>query len=133
MQRMTAILTVCLCVVGGCRGSAAQEPDEGRVAPGQRGARAPISARAPEAEPIASEVDVPWAIALLSNAKTRTAKKTVKVMVVHDKPNVDEMSRRDVHFEVAIEPGAPENGAVTPTATRTPAPKTCSGVVNRRS
>jgi hypothetical protein len=127
MRRVTAILTVCLVAVAGCQGSAAQEPYDGVIAAVQRPAKAPVvpELRSPEAEPIASEVDVPWAIALLSDAMPAPVKKPGKVIVVDVDADVPETVVQAVDLDVAVDP---------PSAAEKPAtPKTCSGVVKSRS
>jgi glucose/arabinose dehydrogenase len=127
MRRRTAILTVCLCAVAGCRGGAAQEPYDGMLAAAQR----PVTTRAvpapqvPQAEPTASEVDVPWAIALLSDAKATALGKPGKVIIVDSEPESPEMLAHDADLHVAGDPAS----AVERPAT----PKTCSGVVKSRS
>jgi glucose/arabinose dehydrogenase len=125
MRRTTAILAVCFCAVTGCRGGAAQEPYNGVIAAAQRAAKAAIPAQAPEAEPIASEIDVPWAIALLSDAKTPVVKRRGRVIVVDTEHDVPETIAEDADLRVAVDPGSAAEKPATP--------KTCNGVVNRRS
>jgi glucose/arabinose dehydrogenase len=126
MRRTTAILTVCLCALAGCRGSAAQEPYDGVIAGAQRPEQAAIPVpQAAESTPIASDIDVPWTIALLSNAKSSPVKKTGKVIVAETDPDRPGTLVGDADLRVAIDPGSAEEKPATP--------KTCSGVVNRRS
>jgi glucose/arabinose dehydrogenase len=127
MRRTTTILTVCLCVVGGCRGGAAQEPYDGVLAAAKRpatSARAPV-AQTPEPEVVATEVDVPWAIALLSDGKLPAIKKAAKVIGVDNGPDSPETIAAEADLHVAIDP--------EPAYEKPATPKTCSGVVNRRS
>lgn len=126
MRRTTAILTVCLCAVAGCRGGAAQEPYDGVIAAARRPVTAAVPApQASEVEPIASEVDVPWAIALLSDAGSAAVKKAGKVIVVDTEPDVPESVVPAVDLHVAADPGSAEEKPATP--------KACSGVVKTRS
>jgi hypothetical protein len=127
MRRTTRILMVCLSVVAGCRGSAAQEPYDGMVASGGRPAKpaAIPAADAPQPEPIASATDVEWTIALLSNAKTRAGKKAGNVIVVESEPDAPEPAIQELDLHVAVDPGEAEEKPATP--------KTCNGVVVRRS
>jgi glucose/arabinose dehydrogenase len=127
MRRTTAILAMCVCAAAGCRRGAAQEPYDGAIAAATGPARPAVidAAQTPEAWPIASEVDVPWTIALLSNAKTAAVKKTGKVMRVDKERDVAETIVKDADLYLAVDPGSAEEKPATP--------KTCSGVVNRRS
>jgi hypothetical protein len=127
MRRTTAILTVCLSAAAGCSGGAAQEPYDGVIAAARRPAKAAANPaqQPPEPQPTASEIDVPWTIALLSNAKTSSVKKAGKVTVVDIESGVPERIVRAADFHVAVNPrSAGEKPATS---------KTCSGVVNRRS
>jgi hypothetical protein len=133
MRRLTAMLTVCLCAFGACRGGAVHEPYDGVLAGAQRPAKhaAAAAPHDPETEPIASEVHVPWTIALLSNAKTSARKKSGRVIVVDSKPAappvlVQELNlqAQELDVQLAADPGPDEKPAAL---------KTCSGVVNRRS
>jgi glucose/arabinose dehydrogenase len=129
MWRTAAILTTCVCAVAGCRGGAAQEPYDGMVARARRPADsvAVPPRQAPEAAPIASEADVPWTIALLSNAKSVPVKKPGRVIVVETEPDLEPSEataeEADVHFAVDR----------APTEERLTTPKTCNGVVKTRS
>jgi hypothetical protein len=126
MRRTTAILTVCLCAAAGCRGSAAQEPYDGVIVTAKRpGKQVMPPSIAAEATPMASEVDVPFSIALLSNAKTAVARKASSVVVVEADPEVREITVEEVHIRFAIDPG--------PTEEKPAAPKACTGVVKTRS
>ena len=82
---------------------------------------------AEEAEPMASEVDVPWSIALLSDADAPLAKDPGRVVVVEGGPEVHEpASAEDVTgLEVVVDH---YHGDEKPTT-----PKSCSGVVKGRS
>lgn len=127
MRRTTAILTVCLAALAGCRGGAAQEPYDGVIAAAQRPAKAVVVPAHPatEAEPIVSEVDVPWAIALLSDAAPAARRKPGKVIVVDTEPDVPESVVQAVDLGVSVGTGRDEAEAAPP--------KTCSGVVKTRS
>lgn len=126
MRRTTAILTVCLCAAAGCRGGVAQEPYDGMLAARRPTASAPIPARqAPDSEPIASEVDVPWVIALLSDAKTSATTQADTAIVVDSEPDPPETIVEETDLNVAIDPTSLEEKP----ATR----KVCSGVVKTRS
>jgi hypothetical protein len=78
-----------------------------------------------EAKLIASEVNVPWAIALLSDAETPTARKHGNVIIVDTDRDVPGTLAEDADLQVAVDP---EPAEVKPAA-----PRACSGVVNRRS
>lgn len=125
--RTSTILTLCLGAAAGCSGGAAQERYDGVIAAARRPAKAPANParQPPEAEPIASEVDVPWTIALLSNAKTSSVKKAGKVVVVDIESDVPEAIVQEADFHVAVNP--------RPAGDKPATSKTCSGVVNRRS
>jgi glucose/arabinose dehydrogenase len=127
MRRTTAILTLCLCAVAGCRGGGAQEPYDGLIARAQpRAAAAAVSTpQAPEAEPIASAVDVPWTIALLSDGARPAARKRGKGLALDVNPAVAATIAEEAHLNVAVEP--------TPTDDKPATPKACSGVVKTRS
>jgi hypothetical protein len=127
MRRTTAILAMCVCAAAGCRGGAAQEPYDGVIAAATGPARPGVidPAQAPEARPIASEVDVPWTIALLSNAKTAAVKKTRNVMRVDKEPDVAETIVKEADLYLTVDRESADEKPATP--------KTCSGVVNRRS
>ena len=126
MRRTTAILTLCLCVVAGCRGGAAQEPYDGVLAEAPRSMTAAAPAPHPaEAEPIASEIDVPWAIALLSDAEGSATTKPRGTTVANREAEPPETLAEETHVHVAVGPGSAED--------KPAAPKTCSGVVKTRS
>ena len=126
MRRTTAILTVCLCALAGCQGGGAQEPYDGVLAAARRPMRAAVVVpQAPEAAPIASEVDVPWSIALLSDAKRPRPTKHGKAILANTGPGAAETIAEDTNLHVAIDPRSAEDKAATP--------KTCSGVVKSRS
>jgi hypothetical protein len=126
MRRSTAILTTCVCAVTACRGGAAQEPYDRVIA----AVRGPVTAavggpRAPEAEPIASDIDMRWTIALLSDVEAPIVKTLGRVIVVDAKPDAPEPVARESHLHVAVDP--------EPTAAKPATSKTCSGVVKSRS
>jgi glucose/arabinose dehydrogenase len=127
MRRTTAILTVSLCAVAGCRGGGAQEPYDGMLAAAQRpavSAPAPV-APTPEPEVVPSEVDVPWTIALLSDANAPRVTKAGNATVLDTEPAVSETMADEADFRVAIDPRSAEERPATP--------KTCNGVVKSRS
>jgi hypothetical protein len=124
MRRTAVILAVCGCALAGCRGSAAQEPYDGLLATRANGAVPPALTQAPEPEAIASEVDVPWTIAVLSDAKQARAKARKPAGVVEPTSYVVETVPPDGDLHVAVDHEPGERAAT---------PKTCSGVVNRRS
>jgi glucose/arabinose dehydrogenase len=132
MRRTNAILVVLLCAVTGCRGTGAQEPYDGMVAAARRPSKAPPApaAEAPEAQPIASEVDVPWTIALLSDAKAPRAKRSGKLVVVDREDEATIAIAHDADLYVATGPHPPDDKS---TAEKPAAPKSCSGVVKSRS
>ena len=129
MRRATTVLAACLCAITGCRGGAAQEPYDGVVVSG--GAASVVASLPPvptdEAEPIASEVDIPWTIALLSDA-TRPVEAPRQVIVVEGEPDaeVDAPPAEDVSVDVQL---AVDHGADH----KPPAIKICPGVVKGRS
>jgi glucose/arabinose dehydrogenase len=127
MRRTTAILTVSLCAVAGCRGGGAQEPYDGMLAAAQRPAVSVPAPAAQTAEPevVPSEVDVPWAIALLSDAKAPGVRKAGNATVVDVQPEVSETVIDEADLRVAIDPTSAEERPATP--------KTCRGVVKSRS
>ena len=125
MRRTTAVLAVCFCALTGCRGGVAQEPYDGVIAAARPASAAVPTPQETEAAPIASEVDVPWAIALLSDAARPTVKKPAKVVVVDAEPDVPEMLAQEGDFHLVVGP--------EPAAERRERPKTCSGVVKTRS
>jgi glucose/arabinose dehydrogenase len=123
---MTAMLTVSLCAAAGCRGGAAQEPYYGVIAAAQQPVEraATPAPQATDPQPMASEVDVPWSIALVSNAKMASARKPAKVVVVEAKPDAAP-DAQELDLQLASDPALTEEKAA--------APKTCNGVVIRRS
>jgi hypothetical protein len=130
MRRMTAVVAICLCAVTGCRGGAAQEPYDG-ISVTTRGPSTAVpipngSALTPE--PMASEVDVPWTLALLSDAELRTVEEHDGLMHVEPAARVEAPSAEDEpsDLEVALEHDRPNE--------KHPAnAKSCSGVVKGRS
>jgi hypothetical protein len=83
---------------------------------------------------MASEPRAPWAIALLSDAPERPRKRVGKLTIVDAerdaKPKPDAIAHEaDIH--VALE--SAETGEKPATERPAAAPKSCSGVVNRRS
>ncbi|MFN2566033.1 MAG: hypothetical protein ABR499_13635 [Gemmatimonadaceae bacterium] len=134
MRRTIAILTVCLCVTG-CRGGAAQAPYDGMIAAAQRPANAAAAhaLQAVEATPIASEVDVPWTIALLTDEPAPVIRRPRRVAVVDRGPETAEPLSREDEGEIRI---VAEHGHADekPTTDEKPAtPKACNGVVKSRS
>lgn len=127
MRRSTTILTACLAAAAGCWGGGAQEPYDGLLAAAKRPAKlAAIRApQVPEGEVIASELDVPWTIALLSSAKTGGSRKVTRAIVADAERDERETTVPELELHVAAEPRQAEG--------RPEAAKTCSGVVNRRS
>jgi hypothetical protein len=128
MRQTTAILTVCLCAVAGCRGGAAQEPYDGMLAAAQSPPKAAAIHVAPaaEAEPIASEIDVPWAIALLSDAAASATTKPGGATAANREPEAPEaLAAEEIHVHAAVDPASAEE--------KRAAPKACSGVVKTRS
>jgi hypothetical protein len=113
MWRRTAILAAYVCALTGCQGG---------------GSQGPVAVPAPQAsevEPIASEVPVPWAIALLSDAMPPAPKKPGKVIVVDIELDASEAVVQTVDLHVAVDPRSAAEKPATP--------KTCSGVVKTRS
>jgi hypothetical protein len=134
MRRTSAVLVVLFSGMTGCSGTEAQVPNDGVMAVAQRpGAAAPAAAAQPAiAEPVASEPNVPWAIALLSDAPERPIKRAGKVTIVEAKSDaldVPEAIAQEADVQVALQP----EPLVEKPADEKPAPKACSGVVNRRS
>jgi hypothetical protein len=125
MRQTTAILVVGLCALAGCQGGGAQEPYDGVIA-----AARPLSASVPapqdpEAAPMASAVDVPWTIALLSDAEPPAARARANAIAPDAKPPVAERIIEEAHFHVAVDP--------RPTNDKPATPKACGGVVKTRS
>jgi hypothetical protein len=119
MQRTIAILAVFLGAAAGCRGGATQS----HAAPA-------LGARAPRAETIASEPEAPWAIALLSDATEAPRRRSGKVVVVDVTDDQVAAISREVDLRVAVKPEPSDD---KPAGEKPEAPKSCSGVVNRRS
>lgn len=131
MRRATAVLAACLCAITGCRGGAAQEPYDGVVVSSRTPAAVPLPAMpADETEPIASEVDIPWTIALLSDGARRPEPRR-HVSVVNGDPHVEV----EVDIEVpVIDVSVDLQLAVDHSTDPKPAAiKVCPGVVKRRS
>ena len=124
MRRATAVLAVCLCAITGCRGGAAQEPYDGVVVTGRASATVAVPSD-PVEEPIASEVDIPWTIALLSDGAARPAASPPPVTVAEREAEVD-VSIPEVSLDLQL--------AVDHSADDKPrAIKVCPGVVKGRS
>lgn len=132
MRRTSAILVVLFCAVSGCRDSEAQEPSHGVVATDQRPSKALPAppAPAPEAEPIASEVDVPWTIVLLSDARAPRAKRSGKLVIVDREDDATVAIAHDADLYIAAGPHPADDKSA---AEKPAAPKSCSGVVKSRS
>ena len=126
MRRTGAILALCTCVLAGCRGSEAQEVQRG----GLREAERHVSSLAVEAEPIAAEAGVPWAIALLSDEPKPPARRSGKVVVVDARDDESVAAGQEIDLYVVAEPDPSDARLVEE---KPAAPKSCSGVVNRRS
>jgi hypothetical protein len=131
MRRATIVLAACVWAITGCRGSEAQEPAA------VSGESPPAAIQAAPAEPMSSEVDVPWAIALATDSPRPGVKRPHRVIVVDREPLVTEPSAETLELEeegqvqVLVE-NAPSEGK--PSADEKPhTPKSCSGVVLRRS
>jgi hypothetical protein len=136
MRRISAIVVTCLCAITGCKGSDAAEPYGSLLVASQVGTRAVTAAPAaqvPDAEAIVSAVDVPWAIALLSDDRPPAVKRPRRAMVVRRDPVVVEpiAGSATADIEVVL---AEDHAYAKPAADEKPRPaKVCSGVVNRRS
>ena len=131
MRRTSTIVTVLFCAVTGCRGSEAQEPYAGLVAaPRAAMAATPAVVQVPQSEPSGAEMNVPWAIALLSDTPEAPTKKPGKLAVaaVEFDPTPEISPEADVHLAVE-----PRSVAEKPAADKPATTKSCSGVVNRRS
>jgi hypothetical protein len=135
MRRMTAVVAVCLCAVAGCRGGAAQEAYDGVAAVRRAPASAvPVPEPPPVApEPIASEVDVPWTLALLSDGETRpgeTHPAEARGDAVRDDAiaAVEESAAEEppADLELAFDHDRPDEKPAT-------SAKSCTGVVKGRS
>jgi hypothetical protein len=127
MRLMTAIMTVSFCAAAACGGGAAQEPYDGVIAGVGRPAAAAPATRAEQARPapLASELDVPYSIALLSNARTAPLKTPGRVIVVEAAPDLEELDAEHADLQVAVDPeSVGEKRAAT---------KSCNGVVKTRS
>jgi hypothetical protein len=127
---MSVVLVVLLCTVTGCRGSAAQEPYDGAVAAPRASMAAAAAVQAPQPEPSDVEINVPWAIALLSDAPAPPTRKPIKPAVAARNPDLAPAIAPEAHVHVAIEsqPVSEKPAEIKPAT-----PKVCSGVVNRRS
>jgi len=146
MRRAAIVLAACFGAVAGCRGGVAQEASSGAVTAGP--AAAPAAA-ARDAAPIASEVDVRRAIALLSDARRPTVKRPRRVTIVERQPlpsvrvvqEIDSVA--DVQLVVDRGPSAgkvPGHDPDTLGPIAKPAidgkraeAKACNGLVHRRS
>lgn len=125
-----AVLAVSLLAIAGCRGGAAREPYDGVV--GTRGALRGVTgveSPAQDAEPMASEVDVPWTIALLSEGEAaqplgehRDVTPPDPELTADAQPSAPEVP---ADLEVAVEHDRPDE--------KPPAAKSCTGVVKGRS
>jgi hypothetical protein len=111
----------------GCRGGAAQEPYDGVVVTTRGLSAQPIAApEVNEAEPMASEVDVPWSIALLSDAEPPRVEHAARVMIV-DRALVAHEATGDedpADLQLAVDHVADEKPSTA---------KSCAGVVKGRS
>jgi hypothetical protein len=116
------MLAVCLCTITGCRGGAAQEPYDGVVVSGPATTSVAAPA-APADEPIASEVDIPWTIALLSDAASRPAASPPLIVVESDPASVV-IPEGSVDLQLAVDHGGDDKRTVI---------KVCPGVVKGRS
>ena len=126
MRRTTSMLAVCFCALTGCQGGGAQEPYDGVIVADRRPAALSAPApQVPDTESIASEVDAPWAIALLSDAKAPMLEKASAVTILDTEPGVSDAIAADADLHVAVDPRVPEDKPAMP--------KTCSGVVKTRS
>jgi hypothetical protein len=126
MRRTGAILALFFCALAGCRGSEAQEVHRGGV----REAERRVSSLAVEAEPVAAEAGVPWAIALVSDAPKPPAKRSGKVVVVDARDDESVAAGHEIDLYVVADPDPSDARLVDE---KPVAPKSCSGVVNRRS
>jgi hypothetical protein len=89
-----------------------------------------VSSLAVEAEPIAAEAGVPWAIALLSDEPKPPARRSGKVVVVDARDDESVAAGQEIDLYVVAEPDPSDARLVEK---KPAAPKSCSGVVNRRS
>ena len=127
MRRATALLAACLCGITGCQGGAAQEPYDGIVVTGPASTTVgvPPAAPPPADEPIASEVDIPWTIALLSDDAARVPKAPRPVLVVERAPaTVQPLPEISIDLQLAADHRADGKPATV---------KVCPGVVKGRS
>ena len=139
MRRTNAIVVTVLCATIGCRGSEAQEPYDGVMATGPAASIRVATQIAQAADTIvmASEVDVPWAIALLSDGKASAVKRPKRVVVAQRAQRARRVTKpatAAASLEVVFgqpHDHADEKPAAAPDA-KPAAPKAC-GVVNRRS
>jgi hypothetical protein len=137
MRRINVIVVTCLCAITGCKGSDAAEPYGSLLVASQVGTRAAVTAapaaQASEAEAIVSAVDVPRAIALLSDDRPPGVKRSRRAMVVRRDPVVVEPIAGWATADIDVVLSEDEAYA-RPAADEKPRPaKACSGVVNRRS
>ena len=127
MRRLTTILATCLCVTGACRGGAAQEPYDGIVVSGRAAATLAPASPADTDEPMASEVDLRWTIALLSEAEARRVEAARRITLLDSEPVIAEPAldapAMDIQFALDQHPVAEKPAAS----------KRCSGVVKGRS
>jgi hypothetical protein len=130
MRRTGAVLMIVVSALAGCGGSQAQERYGHVMAAGQDRPTLSASAPASDTEPIAAEASVPWAIALVSDAPKPPAKRSGKVVVVDAGEDQPFAAEHEVDFYVTADP---EPSDVRLVEEKPVAPKSCSGVVNRRS
>lgn len=137
MRRTSAILVMLLPGVIGCRDTEAQVPYDGLIAAAQGSAMTAPAVSTPTAEPIASEPNAPWSIALLPDIPERPikrARRSGRVTIVQAEPEATVepeaiAHEADVHVALQPEPVVDDR----PAEEKPAAPKSCSGVVNRRS
>jgi hypothetical protein len=128
MRRATAIVAVCACAVTGCRGGVTPERYDGAVVRTRSPSTVVVdrSAPAPTAEPIASEVDVPWTIALLSDVEAQPG---------NDRDNTRDARPAGATEDPSLEGTPTDLDIVVDAAGDRPAgtTKSCPGVVKGRS
>ena len=137
MRRTSAILVMLLSGVTGCRGTEAQVPYDGLIAEAQRPAMPAPVVNTPSVEPVASAPNAPWSIALLPDIPERPikrARRSGKVTIVQAEPEATVepetiAHEADVHVALQPEPVVDDR----PADEKPAPPKSCSGVVNRRS
>ena len=137
MRRVATILAACLCATSACRGGAAQEPYDGVVVTGRAAERVLPAAPAPvdHAEPMASEVDVRWTIALLSDAEARHVDAARRIAVRESEPTIGETIADEPAADIAVAADFPADvhiGLHQP-EDKQPASRSCPGVVKGRS